>query len=171
MLNMNNLDLGLLIASGIFALLGIYWGLIRQVLSIAGLILGVVLAGSFGAEVAVWLSSFIPEPNIAGVVGFSAVFMLVSTLASLAASLLRVFVGLLFLGWLDHLLGGILGLIQAVLAGTTILIVLIAFPAPLWSPLVETSVLAGGLVRIGQVFMPLLPNMFDLAVEQFLGGR
>jgi membrane protein required for colicin V production len=167
---MNNLDLTLLIGAGIFVLLGVYWGFIRQVLAIVGLIVGVALAGRLGPGVAGWLSSFIADPGLAGIIGFAAVLLLVSAVASLIASLLRLFVGLLFLGWADHALGGLLGLAQAVLAGAALLIGLITFPSPAWSAAVEESALAGGLLRAGGLLTAMLPDMFGEAVRHFLSG-
>jgi membrane protein required for colicin V production len=167
---MNNLDLTLLIGAGLFVILGVYWGLIRQVLAIAGLIVGVAMAGRYGPGVAAWLSSFISNPELAGVIGFAAVLLLVSAVASLIASLLRIFAGLLFLGWIDHLLGGVLGLAQAVLAGAALLIGLLAFPSPAWSAAVDGSALAVGLLRTAGALTALLPEMFGAAVRSFLGG-
>jgi membrane protein required for colicin V production len=167
---MNNLDLTLLIGAGLFVILGVYWGLIRQVLAIVGLIVGVAMAGRFGPSVAAWLSSFIADPDLAGVIGFAAVLLLVSALASLIASLLRIFAGLLFLGWIDHLLGGVLGLAQAVLAGAALLIGMLAFPSPQWSAALEGSALAASLLRVAGSLTALLPAMFGAAVRGFLGG-
>jgi membrane protein required for colicin V production len=167
---MNTLDVTLLIGAGVFVLLGVYWGVIRQVLAITGLIVGVGMAGRYGPAVAGWLSSFITDPAVAGIIGFATVLLLVSAIASLIASALRIFVGLLFLGWADHLLGGVLGLAQAVIAGATLLIGLITFPAPAWSAAVEGSTLASGLLRVGGALTALLPSMFGAAVRGFLGG-
>ncbi|NNJ10052.1 CvpA family protein [Chloroflexales bacterium ZM16-3] len=167
---MNGLDLTLLIGAGVFVLLGVYWGIIRQVLAIVGLVVGVGMAGRYGPAVADWLSSFITDPAVAGIIGFAAVLLLVSAVASLIASVLRIFVGLLFLGWMDHLLGGVLGLAQAALAGAALLIGLVAFPSPAWSAAVEGSTLAAGLLRVGGALTALLPAMFESAVRGFLGG-
>jgi membrane protein required for colicin V production len=166
---MNNLDYALLIGGGLFVLLGLYWGLIRQVLSIVGLVVGVIAAGRYGPDVAAWLSSFIADPTLAGAIGFLGVLLLVSALASLAASALRIFVGLLFLGWLDHLLGGLLGLVQAALAAGALLVMMVAFPLDLWSDAVATSALARPLLQIGGVFGGLLPEYFQAAVQAALG--
>lgn len=157
---MNGLDYTLLIGAGLFVLLGAYWGLIRQLIAIVGLVVGVALAGRYGPEVAAWLSSFIADPTVAGVLGFLGVLLLVSALASLVASLLRLFVGLLFLGWLDHLLGGLLGFVQACLAGAALLMAMIAFPLPLWAEAVQSSSLAAPLTRLSGVYLPLLPEFF-----------
>lgn len=158
---MNTLDYILLFGAGLFTLLGIYWGLIRQVLSIVGLVVGVAMAGRYGPSVAEWLSSFLSDGLFARVVGFLAVLLLVSAAASLVASLLRIFAGLLFLGWIDHLLGGLLGLLQAVLAGGAILAVLQAYPQPAWSDAIAASTLADDLVFVGRIFSPLLPEIFE----------
>lgn len=167
---MNNLDLALLIGAGIFTLLGVYWGLIRQVLSIIGLLVGVAMGGRYGPDVASWLSSFVSQPALAGVLGFIAVVLLVSAVASLIASVLRIFVGLLFLGWLDHLLGGVLGLVQAVLAGAVLLVGLVAFPVQGWSEVVASSQLAEPFLRLSAPITAVLPDFFSTAVRAALGG-
>jgi membrane protein required for colicin V production len=166
---MNNLDYTILIGAGLFTLLGLYWGLIRQVLSVVGLVVGVAAAGRFGPEVGAWLSSFVADPMLAGAIGFLGVLLLVSAIASLAASALRIFVGLLFLGWLDHLLGGILGLVQAGLAAAVLLIAMVAFPLDAWSDAVATSALAQPLLQIGGAFGGMLPDYFQAAVQAALG--
>lgn len=169
-MGMNNLDYAILIVAGLFFLLGLYWGLIRQVLSIAGLVVGVVVAGRYGPEVGAWLSSFLADPLLAGAIGFLGVLLLVSAAASLIASLLRIFVGLLFLGWLDHLLGALLGLVQAALAASVVLVAMVAFPLAGWSSALERSALAGPLLRVGSVFSGVLPEFFQAAVRAATGG-
>jgi membrane protein required for colicin V production len=162
---MNTLDYAILIGAGLFFFLGVYWGLIRQVLSIVGLVVGVAAAGRYGPEVAGWLSSFIADPLLAGAIGFLGVLLLVSAGASLIASALRIFAGLLFLGWLDHLLGGVLGLVQAALASAALLVGMVAFPLSAWSDAVATSALAQPLLRIGGVFNGVLPAYFQAALQ------
>lgn len=167
---MSNLDTVILIVGSVFVLLGIYWGLIRQVLALIGLLVGVAMAGRYGPDVAAWLSSFISDPSVAGAVGFIAVLLLVSALASLIASLLRIFIGLLFLGWLDHLLGGLLGLAQAVLALAALMVGLVTFPVPSWTSALQDSRFAEPLLRVGGVLTTMLPEMFSTAVRTALGG-
>lgn len=167
---MNALDISLIAMVLIFTVLGIYWGLIRQILAITGLVVGVIVAGRYSPVVADWLSSFITDPNLANAIGFLGLLMLVSSIASLIASLLHTFVGLLFFSWLDHLLGGILGLIQALIAAAALLIGMITFPLPLWASALGSSLLAGTVLRIGTLLTPLLPNVFREALRLALGG-
>ncbi len=166
---MNALDYTILIGGALFIILGIYWGLIRQVLALVGLVVGVATAGRYGPTVADWLSSFVADPVFAGAVGYIAVLLLVSAVASLVASLLRLFVGLLFLGWADHLLGGVLGLLQAMLAAAALLLGMATFPLPAWSEALQNSTLAEPLLRVGGVFTPILPELFQGAIRTALG--
>jgi len=62
---MTEVDLVLFVILGLFTILGLYWGIIRQVLAVVGFIVGFMLAGQYGNEVAVWLGSFITDPNLA----------------------------------------------------------------------------------------------------------
>lgn len=165
---MSSLDITILAILAVFTILGIYWGLIRQVLALTGLIVGIAMAGRYGPVVSDWLTSFTSNDTLAGVVGFVLVLLGVSAAASLVASLLRMFVGLLFLGWLDHVLGSVLGLIQGLLASATLLVVAVTFPLPLWQNAVETSRFAGALLRVGTVATLLLPATFHQAVQAAL---
>jgi membrane protein required for colicin V production len=148
-------DIVILIVLLLFAALGMYWGLIRQVLALAGLILGVIVAGQFGSEVGAWLTSFVAEDRLAQVLGFLLTFLAVSMLASLLASLLRFFVGLLFLGWLDHLAGGLLGALQALFGASVILVAWAAADPGRAAELAGTPV-AGPVLAFGRLFVPLL---------------
>jgi len=168
---MSTLDTLLIVIILLCGILGLYWGLIRQVLSVAGLIAGLVLASRYGERVADWLSSFITNATMVQVLGFLFVLIAVSSAVSLLATLLRRFVGLLFLGWLDHLLGGVLGLIQGMLICTVVLIVAAVFPTEAFGNALADSRVAPQLVRvIGSVVLIFLPAPFHLAAQRLLGG-
>jgi membrane protein required for colicin V production len=81
--------------------------------------------------------------------------------------LLHSLAGLVFLGWLDHLLGALLGLVQGLLAITALLIVLVVFPVEPWSNFVRSSLLAGWMLRLGEPLTLLLPELFATAVRTF----
>lgn len=168
---MNGFDLVILIVVAVFAILGFYWGLIRQVLSLVGLVAGIAVAGRVGPEVAVALSSFIPDESVAAVLGFVLVLVAVSALASLLATLLRRFVGLLFLGWADHLAGAMLGTLQAGLACAIMLLALAAFPNELWMPGLAESRFAAPLVRGYSFILPALPSPFQMAAQTAFGAN
>jgi membrane protein required for colicin V production len=166
---MNSVDIIIIVVALLFGALGIYWGFIRQVLALAGLIAGVVFAGRYGASVADALSSFIASDALARLLGFVIVLLGVSAVASLLASLLHRFVGLLFLGWLDHLAGGLLGVVQGLMACTVFLLLAITFPLSFWASSVSGSQFAPVLVRTFGFLLPLLPVSFHLAAQMTFG--
>lgn len=161
---MTTIDLVFLAAAALFTLLGAYWGLIRQLLSVVGLIVGTAAAGRYGTDVGVWLSSFISVAEVSNLLGYIAVLLLVSAAASLAASLLRLFAGLLFLGWLDHLFGAVLGFLQAVLAAGALLLGLAAFPIEPLAGAVQASQLAPIVLVLSLPLTAVLPELFSTAV-------
>lgn len=166
---LNNFDFALLAMVGIFAVLGLYWGFIRQVLAVAGIVVGILLAGRYSEDVAAWLSSFVASPQVASAAGFILVVIFVSSLSSLVASFLRIFVGLLFLGWIDHLLGAVLGVVQAVIVGTVITIAMVVFPDPAWQELLTGSRFALFFIQVGDLIGGILPPAFQTAVATVLG--
>lgn len=168
---MSTLDTVLVVVIVFCGLLGIYWGFIRQVLSVVGLLAGLVLASRYGGRVADWLSSFIINQTLVQALGFLLVLIAVSATVSLLATVLRRFVGLLFLGWLDHAIGGVLGLVQGVLLCTVILLVAAVFPTDAFATALAASRVAPQLVRVvGSLVLVFLPAPFHLAVQQLFGG-
>jgi len=166
---MNSIDTVIIIVVLLFGALGIYWGFIRQVLAVAGLIAGVILASRYGSTVADVLSSFIRSDLLTQALGFLIVLVVVSSVVSFVATLLRRFVGLLFLGWLDHLIGGLLGILQGLLACTVLLIVAATFPSPLWTMALNDSRFASMLVRMFAFLLQLLPESFRFAAQITFG--
>jgi membrane protein required for colicin V production len=151
-------------------LLGLYWGLIRQVLAVVGLVAGLVLASTYQHEVAAWLSSLVSDDTTARAAAFVLVVVAVSSAASLAATMLRKFFKLIFLGWLDHLAGGLIGLAQGVLICGAGLVVAAALPNPLWMPMLRESQLAGPIIEgTGGLLFSILPESFKLASRMVLG--
>ena len=168
---MNTLDTVLVVVLVISAALGLYWGVIRQLLSVAGLIAGIVLATRYGGRVADALSSFISNDMATQVLGFLFVLVAVSALASLVATILRRSVGLLFLGWLDHLIGGLLGLFQGALACTVILMVVALAPSERFASALTDSRIVPWLARAASfALLPFLPDSFHAAAQRLIGG-
>ncbi len=100
---------------------------------------------------------------LALVIAFILIMLSVSAAASLLASLLRNFMGLLFLGWLDHAIGAILGIVQGALLCAAILLVAQVFPDASWQPALQQSSLAPLLIATaGALITPLLPGFISL---------
>lgn len=160
---MGLLDSAIVIIVVFSGLLGLYWGFIRQALSLFGLLAGLALARAHTVEVADLLSSVLSNYALAQVIAFILIMLSVSAAASLLASLLRTFMGLLFLGWLDHAIGAILGIAQGALLCAAILLVAHAIPDASWQPVLQESTLAPLLMAtVGSLIMPLLPGFIGV---------
>jgi len=167
---MNQIDIIVIAIIIISALFGLYWGIIRQVLSIVGLIAGIAVASRYAPNVAEWLTSFLPDTNLVDVIAYGIVVIGVSTLASLLASLLHSIVGLLFLGWADHLLGAVLGAIQGALFVTVLVAVLAATQSSAVSMMLRESQFAGPVLQAFGFILTLLPESIRTSAEIFFGG-
>ncbi len=165
---MNWVDVTIVTALIVSAGLGLFWGLIRQVASTFGLILAIALAGVYYKGLAGAFHSedgggLIADPNVANLLAFVLILVGVSLGIGIIASILRTVLGLLFLGWLDHLLGALLGIAQMVLLMGVITIVATVFPVPGLSDAVRESTLAPLLTRPLAFVVDWLPPEFGIA--------
>ena len=143
-----------------FTLISAAWGFIRQAIAVAGLVAGIWLAGLFGNTLANTLG-FLDNPQAAKGLAFVIIVLVVSGIASAAASVLYFVSGLLFLGLLDHFLGAVLGFVQGILM-TGVLLVGAMTIWPDWSQQqLNQSFLANHLVGF-LTALPLVPAPQEL---------
>jgi membrane protein required for colicin V production len=95
-------------------------------------------------------------------VAFVIIVVGVSLAVGVVASILRTVLGLLFLGWLDHLLGAALGILQMLLLLSVITIVATVFPVPGLSDAINNSALAPTLARPLSFIVDWLPPEFGV---------
>ena len=98
---MNWLDIALVILLLIPVFIGLKAGIIKILLTVAGVIVGVVLAGRLSGPLGDRLT-FISNPGTAKVVAFVFILVAVMVLAAVAAFLIRKAVSAILLGWVDQ---------------------------------------------------------------------
>jgi membrane protein required for colicin V production len=142
---------------------GLKTGIIKTVLSLVGLVVGVILAGRYYTAFA-WSLAFIPREDIARAVAFGIIFIAVMLIAAVVAGLLKWVTKLVMLGWVNHLGGAVFGLLTgAIFCGALL---------TLWGNFLGTpdafaeSNLAGILLDRFPAVLVLLPDEFD-AVRSF----
>lgn len=140
---------------------GLASGFIREVIGLGGLFLGLILAGKYYSSVA---AIFIPalEADIARVATFIIIVFAVTLVAHWIGSLLHKVVSMLFLGWADHLLGGIFGAIKGVLIFAVLIALLTKVPFTAVATGVKESALAKQFLEFLPVIAALLPDLFDV---------
>jgi membrane protein required for colicin V production len=155
---MNWLDIVIIVALIIPTFLGLMLGLAKMVLSLAGIIVGVILASNFYEELAGVLT-FVSNQNIANIIAFIIILVGVILLAILAAILLRAILRAMTLGWVDRVGGAILGFVTGAIVISAILASIVKFFGP---GLVTESLLAGVLLDKFPIILGLLPGEFDV---------
>lgn len=154
---MNWLDIIILIGLVVPAFTGLRRGLIKSVLSLAGLIIGVVLAGNLYQPVSK-LFAFIHNEDVAHIVAFILILVLVMVLAAALARLLKSVAKIVMLGWVDNVGGAAFGFLLGAILWGAILATCVKF---FGSGLVTESLLASVLLDKFPLVLGLLPGEFD----------
>ena len=135
---MTALDAGVIIITLVFLIRGIWVGLVRQLASIAALILGFWAAGHFYRQFAGLINSFVPSPQISFLITFALLFLLVYLLVMGLGIGLKKVMSVTLLGWFDKMMGGIFGFSKAALVVTVVFMILSGFLTTS-SPLLKKS--------------------------------
>ena len=160
---MNWLDIVIAVALIIPIFTGLRQGLIKAALSLAGLIVGVVLASNYYQELGGVLT-FISDENIANIVAFIIILVVVMIIAFVLAAVLKYTAKAVLLGWVDRLGGAIFGLFMGAIFMGALLSILVKF---LGEGLLTESVLAGFLLDKFPIILGLLPSEFDMIRDFF----
>ena len=153
---MNWLDFVIIAAVAIPTFIGLKIGLIKAVLSLAGLIVGVILAGCFYVPLSEQLT-FIPQATVAKVVAFAIILIGVMIIAGVLAMVLKWITSVIMLGWVNRIGGAVFGLVLgAILCGAVLALWIKFFGA---GEVITNSSLAAILSRFP--VLSLLPGEFD----------
>jgi membrane protein required for colicin V production len=160
---MNWLDIVIIVLLIAGAIGGLIAGLIKTVFSLAGLIVGVVLAGRFYIPLSGYLG-FIPSESGSHIVAFIIIFLAVMIIATLLGFLLTKLISAVLLGWLNRLGGAILGFLLGAIFIASFLIVIAKYLGA--EGVISESALAPVLLDRIPLILAFLPSEFD-TVRQF----
>ena len=149
---MGLVDIAILVILCFFLLKGVFRGLLREVCSLLGLVLGGVFAFTFHLPLAQLLQDSFKLPAQFCIWGsFLAIFLLLVILFAVIGFVLHRFVKLVFLGGFNRLAGAIFGIIQGVVILAMIVLALSSSVAPdAVRGLINGSQLAPPFVALGE---------------------
>lgn len=124
---MQILDIVLCVIIGFLGIRGTFRGLVKEIASILGLLLGFVLANSYHAQLSPLLEEYLGGPGLAHLVGYLGIFLGTVAAIFLLATLIRKILKLIRLGWLDSIGGGALGILKGLLLCSIVIMALTAF--------------------------------------------
>lgn len=154
--------LALLVGS---ALLGLWRGLVFELLSIAGWLIAYFGAPVLAPLIEAWLPQERLEASLLHVLGLSLSFILILLIWSLGAKLVRALLHATPLSVIDRLLGCMFGFLRGLLVGLILAVLVGMTPAKEWSSW-KDSQLAAGLQKVMREVRPVLPD----GVLKFLPG-
>jgi len=160
---MNWLDIVILVVMVIAIFLGLKIGIIKAALSLAGVIVGVLLAGRFYVPLSERLT-FIPQAKAAEIAAFAIILIVVMLIAGIAAKLLNWAVSAMLLGWVNHLGGAVFGLVWGAILCGALLAIWVKFLGI--NEIITNSSLAAILLDRFPAVLALLPQEFD-AIRSF----
>ena len=160
---MNWLDIVIIVLIAIATLIGLRIGIIKAVLSFAGVIIGVILAGRYYLALSEQLT-FIPQANLAKIVAFALILVGIMLIAGILAALLKWIVSAILLGWVNRLGGAVFGFVLGAIFCSALLAIWAKFLGVV-GPIAE-STLAALLLDNFPMILALLPDEFD-AIRSF----
>tara|TARA_B110000263_G_scaffold85688_1_gene74824 strand:- start:298 stop:852 length:555 start_codon:yes stop_codon:yes gene_type:complete len=132
-------DILILIILGFFTFSGFRNGFIKEAARIVGMVGGFFAAHNFHDDLMPYLEVHIANPNILTVVSYLGVFCITLVIINTLAMVLQKFFELILLGWLNRLLGTLLGLIKGILMVSIIIFILEIAPTEIREKLQQDS--------------------------------
>lgn len=171
-MNFNWIDVVLIGIIAIALIIGLIKGLIRQAIGLLAVFGGLILALVYYPVVAALYQRIIEREMICELLGFLTLFFGTLAVGWLAGSLLsKMMKGPL--RFMNHVLGGGLGLVKGLLISGVIVFTLLVFP--LDNKTLGESRLAPACLKAAEVFVDLIPqklrNRFKEAYRDLLEGR
>ncbi len=144
-------DISILVVLAFFILKGIFRGLLKEVCSLLGLVLGGVFAFSFYLPLAQVLQDHFNLPaQLCVWISFLVIFLAIVIVFGVIGFVLHRFIKVVFLGGFNRLLGAVFGIIQGVVILSLILLALGSSIAPEFTrDLVGRSQLAPPFMKLG----------------------
>ncbi len=166
---MNILDYIILIPLLYLTIKGIIRGLIREIASLAGIILGIWLGNVYQPEVSGVIEHYLPDTKLIPLISIALIFVLMVILCNLAGMGIRLIFKKVFLGWFDRVMGGFFAVIKTIFLAYVVIIML-TFYTPSNAPLISESVLAPWIIRSYQSIIDLVsPDHYEKWKKKILG--
>ena len=167
----NGLDIVIIVILLVTLILGLIKGLVRQVIGLAAVVAGLVLAARYYPRLSGVFGRAFASEKWASIVAFALIFVVVLLLGGLVSYLVcKLLCGPL--RFIDHLLGGVVGLVQGVLICGVIVFALLAFPVN--KPLLTESKLAPYCYWLTKAMVRIIPqdlkDQFNQTYKEIVEG-
>ena len=159
---MNVYDIFVVSILGVSLAIGLWKGFIKQVLALAGVIVGYFLSVSFYQQVALYLTGL--DENVAQITSFLLILLASVIVFMILNVLFSKFIDAIGLSFFNHAGGGALGAVKGWLLVAVVSLVLVAF-LPIGSPLLRDSMTLPYVMRSLESVKKAVPE--DLRMKYF----
>jgi len=156
----NGLDWVILVIVLVSILLAVAQGFFFEIFSLAGVVVGYVVASWSYHSVAPWFVPYVKNLWVADAAGFLVIFVLIVALAGVIARLARWAIQEVGLRWFDRLLGGVFGALRGALVVMVVVMAMASFSPT--SPSLQSSEFAPYFLVLGRGAMWLSPTEFRM---------
>ncbi|MGI6656345.1 MAG: CvpA family protein [Desulfobulbus sp.] len=108
----------------VFVVRGVWLGCVRQLAALFGLLAGYGLAGRYAAEILPFVEQFVDNPKLTFLASFAIIFFVVALGCALLGKVIRIFLRITLMGWLDRLGGAAIGCLKAAVLASLLYMVL-----------------------------------------------
>jgi len=124
---MNGFDVLVLVIISFCMIRGYFKGLIREISGIIGVVVGFYGANTYYQLLTPYLETLIKTPGARSLICFFVLFCGILILIGLLAALIRKFLSLVFLGWVDRFFGLVFGTAKGGLIVSVLFIMMMTF--------------------------------------------
>ena len=164
---MNWIDFIILASLAWFTYSAFHAGMIREVVTIAGAIFAVALAGLLYMELAEDVGVAVKNEQTAQLIAFGVIFGATVLASQLLAVFLKQAASLLMLGLMDSIGGAGIGILKGAIFVEVALIAAITFPSLGLEAAAENSAIAPVFLDFLPVLKHILPGEFKNAIDSF----
>jgi membrane protein required for colicin V production len=168
---MNLLDYIIIITLAYLIVKGIFRGFMKEIASLAGIVLGIVFGVTFLPEMTDFLKPYLPFTQLLPLISLAIIFILVLIICNFLGWFLKKLFQKVFLGWFDRSLGAGFAVVKGVVLTYFVIVILSFFPAS-QAPLVTDSRLAPWIIRSYQSMINIVsPDQYQRWKEKLLGEK
>jgi membrane protein required for colicin V production len=169
---MNWLDFVIIFVLIFFVISAYSAGLIREVVTLAAVFFGIIIAGLLYDKLAKDVLVFMNDEDAARAISFLLLFGCVYLFGQILAYVLKAGASMVMLGQADRIGGAVFGLLKGLIVVQVLLIIFAAYPSLKLDTAIGNSEIGGYFVDDVSVVLYILPADFDSRVDQFLApGR
>lgn len=131
-------------------------GFIREIFSILGIIVGVLVASRYYQLLFPYVGRYISDEAFISLLSFTLVFLGTFIIVAVLGMLVKTLVRIMFVGWVDHTMGGIFGFVKGLLFVSLLIWILTTF-LPKGSSLLQGSRFSPYIAHASRIFVVMIP--------------